>query len=91
MVNEIVLYEINSHKSISVIKNITDMKLEDITSIGFCGNGYERHYVVNSNKELIIVTITNTFIFLRVEASKMDVCLGKIMIVSPMKLIIDDD
>lgn len=39
MGNEIVVYEVNSHKSISLIKNVTDLKVEDITNVGFCGNG----------------------------------------------------
>ena len=66
LVNEIILYEVNSPKSISLVKNVTDLKVTEISHLGFCGNGFERLYVVDSRKDIVLVAIQSTFLFYRV-------------------------
>lgn len=46
---------------------------------------------MDSNKEVLIVGITNTFIFYRVEVNRMDVCLTNIVDADYLRLVIDED
>lgn len=74
-----------------LVKNMTDLKVDNITHIGFCGDKFERLYFVSANKWLFLVSVNSTLIFIRYEVTKMEVCLSFIASISALKYNIDAD
>jgi len=77
--------------SVVLFKNVTDVKVKDISHIGFYGEKYEKLYFVDQSATLYLVEISNALIFVRVEVRKVEVCLKRIVDVDVLKYSVDAD
>lgn len=77
--------------SVVLFKNVTDLKVKDISHLGFYGEKYDKLYFVDQCTTLYLVEVSNALIFVKVDVKKIEVCLKKIVDIDAIRYNVDAD